>query len=234
MKLLVYKINNTPINELDYYNDSDLNGNLSYQHINDDENIPENYQDITSITNQNTFGWNLNHDYHFIKLRITEKCASIGQSNLTNSEKDIVIEYNAYDNDMDKMIYLMYVKGLSQQDAQMFLLNSWHEHFKKNLRCFKQRQSYTIKVVLMYIGRLDAEDLFETVQRLVQYYTESGRLGKNYNDGNDGIMDYIQSTYGFTGQGLEENNYTLSPGATQAMFKQHLTMILAEGNYHEN
>jgi hypothetical protein len=43
----------------------------------------------------------------------------------------------------------------------------------------------------MYINRFDAEDLFETVQRLVQYYTESGRLGKNYNDGNDGIMDYI-------------------------------------------
>jgi hypothetical protein len=35
MKLLIYKINNIPLNQLDYYNVSDLNGNSAYKDIED-------------------------------------------------------------------------------------------------------------------------------------------------------------------------------------------------------
>jgi hypothetical protein len=51
MKLLVYKINNIPLTQLDYYNESDLNNNPPYLHIYDNETIPNNYENITSITN---------------------------------------------------------------------------------------------------------------------------------------------------------------------------------------
>lgn len=85
-------------------------------------------------------------------------------------------------------------------------------------------------IVAQYLSFADAEDLFDTCENLVYQYTELGRLGKDYNDNNDGIMDYLMSTHGFTGQGLEENNYTLLKG-TWSEFKAELSKVLVCGIY---
>jgi hypothetical protein len=232
MKLLIYKINNIPLNQLDYYNISDLNNNPAYIDIEDNDSIPNNYSDITSIKNWHIYSNNMSRDFNFFKLRIIELVNIIGWYNLTDEEKDIVIEYVAYDNDTDKVVYLM-SNGYSMQDAQMFLLNTWHKHFQKNITCFKDRWMYCIKITMMFISRTDAEDLFETLDRLIYYYTDTGRLGKNFGDGNDGIMDYINSTNGFNGQGLAENGYQINNGGASA-FIFVLNEILAQGKYNTN
>ena len=78
----------------------------------------------------------------------------------------------------------------------------------------------------------DGEDLFNTVKSLVDLYIEVGILGWEYSDFQDGIIDYVYSTHGFTGQGLEENGYQLQQG-TWADFKADLDKVLVCGIYYK-
>jgi hypothetical protein len=57
-----------------------------------------------------------------------------------------------------------------------------------------------------------------------------GRLGINYGDKRDGIMDYIESTNAFAGQGLRENSYTLLQG-TWDIFITAMRNVFVEGIY---
>ena len=109
---------------------------------------------------------------------------------------------------------------------------SWHKHHLKNIVAYTQRWNYAKFTVLQYLSRTDGEDLFNTVKPLVSLYTEVGILGIDYNDNNDVIVDYIYSIHGFSGQGLEENNYTLLHG-TWADFKKALDMVLVCGMYYK-
>ena len=124
----------------------------------------------------------------------------------------------------------MPTKGMSQQQAQGFVLQSWHKHHLRNIVAYTQRWNYAKFTTLQYLTRADGEDLFNTVKPLVDLYIEVGILGIDYNDSNDGIIDYVYSQYGFTGQGLEENNYTLIQG-TWADFKLAFDKVLVCGIY---
>ena len=74
--------------------------------------------------------------------------------------------------------------------------------------------------------------LREAISIPIDLYIEVGILGYDYNDNQDGIVDYVYSIHGFTGQGLEENGYTLLQG-TWADFKQALDEVLVCGIYYK-
>jgi hypothetical protein len=192
---------------------------------------PSGYTNITSIEAWDKYGIKYVNDYSVVKFAIKQICEQNGGwTGLTNTEKDLAIKYYSYPDTTSAVIYLMTTKGMTQQQAQGFVLQSWHKHHLKNIVAYRQRWNYAKLTVLSYISRDDGEDLFNTVKALIDLYIEVGILGWEYSDYQDGIIDYVYSTHGFTGQGLEENGYQLLQG-TWADFKDALNNVLVWGIY---
>jgi len=232
-KILAYQISGQTVGvDLPVWNTPDLNGNQPFKIILSGDTIPSGYTDITSIVYWDKFGTDIANDYLLVKFEIRDIVDIKGWTGLTNAEKDLAIKYYAYTDPTAMVIHLMMTKGWSQAQAQAYVLQSWHIHHGNVVETCKQRWFYVKIIVAQYLSFADAEDLFDTCENLVYQYTELGRLGKDYNDNNDGIMDYLMSTHGFSGQGLEENNYTLLQG-TWSDFKTELSKVLVCGIYNK-
>lgn len=229
--LIAYQISGQTVGiDIETYNPADLNGNPAMQIILSGETVPVGYVEIDTIENWDAFGLGVANDYSVVKFQIKDMCEIIGWTGLTNTEKDLAIKYYSYPDPTTAVIYLMTTKGYSQVQAQGFVLQSWHKHHLKTITAYTQRWYYAKFTVLSYISRDDGEDLFNTVKSLIDLYIDVGVLGWAYNDYQDGINDYVHSTNGFSGQGLEENGYTLLQG-TWDDFKLALDKVLVCGIY---
>jgi len=229
--LLAYQISGQTVGvDLSGWNDADLNGNPPFQVILSGQTIPNGYDHIDTIENWNKFGLQVANDYSVVKFEIKDIANMVGWTGLTNTEKDLAIKYYAYPDPTSAVVHLMTTKGMTQAQAQGFILQSWHKHHLRNIVAYTQRWNYAKLTVLSYISRGDGEDLFNTVKTLIDLYIEVGILGWEFTDNQDGIIDYIYSTHGFTGQGLEENGYQLLQG-TWADFKDALNDVLVCGIY---
>lgn len=230
-KLLAYQISGQTVGiDLSSWRDDDLNGNDSFLIINSGDTTPDGYTDISSIENWDRFGNGVANDYLVTKFEIRDIANSVGWSGLTNNEKDLAIKYYINPDMSDAFNYLTTTSGMTSSEAQIFLSKKWHIHHGYLLESCKERWYYVKIVAIKYLSFADAEDLFDTAQQLVYEYTEMGRLGVNYGDKNNGIMDYLMSTNGYAGQGLEEENYTLQIG-TWNEFKTELENVLVKGIY---
>lgn len=229
--LIAYQISGQTVGiDIETYDPADLNGNPAMQIILSGETVPDGYVTIDTIEYWDRFAMGIANDYAVVKFQIKDMCGIIGWTGLTNTEKDLAIKYYSYPDPTTAVIYLMTTKGMSQVQAQGFVLQSWHKHHLKNIVAYTQRWNYAKFTVLQYISRDDGEDLFNTVKPLVDLYIDVGILGWEYSDYQDGVIDYIYSTHGFTGQGLEENGYTLLQG-TWDDFKLALDKVLVCGIY---
>lgn len=217
------------VDTLTYSND-DIGENKPFILIKSGDTIPNRYVDISSIENWDYFGINYANDYLVAKNEIKNLVNVIGWENLTNVEKDLAIKYYSYTSSTNAVIHLMMTKGLTQEQAQGYVLRDWHIHHKNVLDTCNQRWYYVKFIIPQFLNFADAEDLFDTCQTLLFEYTQMGRLGLDYGDNNDGIMDYLMSTNTFEGQGLEENNYTLLQGNWD-IFRENLKNVLVDGIY---
>jgi len=119
----------------------------------------------------------------------------------------------------------MTTKGLSYVDSVDYIVDRWWDHWTSFLLDCDGRWRRAVKVTIKHLSFVDASDLFDEIEILVGYYLNAGRLGIDYGDTKDGIMDYIMSTNMYDGNGLEENNYTLKKG-TWNSFKHELEYAL--------
>jgi hypothetical protein len=230
-KLIAYQISGQTVGiDIKTWVDSDLNGNEPFKIILSGDTIPSGYTDINIIEYWDQFAPNVANDYAVIRFAIKEIVDIKNWSGLTNTEKDLTIKYYSYSDPVDAVIYLMTVKGMTQGEAELFVLRSWHKHHLRNIVAYTQRWNYAKYSTLLYLNRYDAEDLFYTVKTLIDLYIETGIIGVDFNYTSDGIIDYIYSIHGFTGQGLEENNYNLLQG-TWADFKDALNIVVVCGIY---
>ena len=228
--LLGYQINGQTVGvDINVWGIADLKGNKPFKLILSGETIPSGYTNISSIVNWNMFGSNVANDYLVCKKEIKEFVIEKGWSNLSNVEKDLAIQYYAYPDTTSAVIYLM-GKGYTQQQAQGFVLLQWHRHHGNVMNSCKQRWFYVKFIVPQFLTFNDAEDLLNTVEPLVFAYNDMGRLGISYGDKRDGIMDYIESTNAFQGQGLRENGYVLLQG-TYDIFIEAMKDVFVEGIY---
>ena len=229
--LLAYQIDGSIVGvDIESWNNADLNGNEPFKIILGTDPSVAGYVNIDSIENWDKFSYNVANDYSVTKFAVKEIAEETGWSSLTNTEKDLCIKYYAYPDPTSAVVFLMTTKGWPQAQAEGFVLQSWHKHHLKNIVAFTQRWNYAKFTVLQFISRADGEDLFNTVKALIDLYIEVGILGFEYNDNQDGIVDYIYSVHGFTGQGLEENGYPLLQG-TWDDFKAALNNVLVCGIY---
>jgi hypothetical protein len=228
--LLAYQISGQTVGiDLNSWSDSDLNGNKAFKIIISGTTIPAGYIDISTMLTWHQYGSQIANDYLVWKTAIKDIVTEKGWANLTNTEKDLAIQYYAYANPVDPVIYLM-GKGYTQQQAQYTVLLNWHKHHGNLINACRQRWYYVKFIAPMYLSLTDAEDLLNTIENLVFAYTDTGRLGLNYGDKKNGILDYIESTNAFVGQGLRENNYALLTG-TWDIFIQAMKNVFVEGIY---
>lgn len=228
--LLAYQINGQTVGiDLPQWNNVDLNGNMPFKIIVSGETIPGGYTNISSIVNWNLFGLDISNDYLVTKFEIRDLINSIGWNNLTNVEKDVAITYYAYPDITSAIIHLMVTKGMSQQQAQGFILQQWHRHHGNVILSCRQRWYYAKFIVPQYLNFVDAETLFNTIESLAFAYNDMGRLGIEYGDKTNGIMDYIESTNAYVGNGLRESGFTIS--GTWDNFIQAMKDVFVEGIY---
>ncbi len=229
--LLAYQISGQTIGiDIESWDTNSLGNNESFKLIISGQTIPTGYIDISSITNWNSFACSIANDYLVCKNAIKEIVLEKSWTGLTSEEKDLAIKYYAYPDSMSAVIFLMTQRGMSQAQAQGYLLQQWHRHHGNVMNSCKTRWYYVKFTVPMYLNFDDAEDLLNTVEPLVFAYNDMGRLGINYGDKKDGIMDYIESTNAFLGQGLRENGYILLQGTIE-QFIQAMKNVFVEGIY---
>ncbi len=229
--LYAYQISGQTVGiDLISFNNLDLNGNAPFTTIFSGNTTPSGYTNITSIENWNTYGIGITNDYGVARFAIKDLVTEIGWTGLTETEKDIAIEYHGAPTTTDAVIHLMTVHGYTQSAAGDYVISRWHQYYLKFIESCKQRWLYVMLVIPQYLSFGDAEDLFDTIDMLIGYYNNAARVGVNYGNSNDGIMDYVDSTNGFTGQGLMETNYVLLKG-TWSDLQLEIKNILVDGIY---
>jgi len=230
-QLLAYQISGQTVGvDIQSWNTDDLNGNLPFKIIISGMTMPNGYIDISSIINWDAYGEGVANDYMYVRFTIRNLCRTKGWSNMTNTEKDVAIKHYISDDPTNAVIYLMTTKGMTQEQAQGFVLMSWHKYHAKLIEAAKQRMYYLKFVVPQYLSLVDSEKLFDNAQSLIYEFTELGRFGIEMGDKKSGLLDYIMSTNAYIGAGLEESGLTLLQG-TWDNFRSALYSILVDGIY---
>jgi hypothetical protein len=189
------------------------------------------YTIVNDIVELNSGPIDMLYDYQQKKYCMRAFHYRKGWTGLTNDEKMIVIDWHGYPDqgngaqDYDKVLYLMTVKGMSQGAAVQYITNAWHSNWVKFLQNCPDRWGLLVKTVAEYLSLSDATDLSDTVETLKGQYLMDGRLGLDYGDSQNGIMDYIMATNLYEGDGLEHNLYTLNKG-TWETFKNDLEDVM--------
>jgi hypothetical protein len=207
---------------------------------NDVDPAPAGFTHTTALADWETAFYLLN-DYAVLWEELNADVKSQGGFNSlsTNADKQLAIDHfthvdnlGVYD-DTNAVAFLM-GNGMSQPEAQSYILDRWqlkHEAFNK---AYSQRIPYIKKTVLMYLSTGDALDLLKIVKNLMTYYKEDGLVGTNYGDEEAGVMDYVESTDAYFNNGLTEDitnqGYTLLQG-TAAAFVADLKDIIVHGIY---
>lgn len=212
---------------------SEIEGNIPFMVLRSGDTVPDRYVDISTIENWDKYGINHCNDYLVTKNAIKALVDEIGWDNLTDNERDISIKYYAYGDSTAAVIHLMTTKGYTQEQSQGYVLKKWHIHHGNVLKTCYVRWYYVKYIIPQYLNFADSEDLFDTGQQLIFEYIQMGRLGVDYGDNNDGLMDYLMSTNEYIGQGMEENNYTLLKG-TWDEFREEIKKVLVEGIYEKH
>lgn len=217
--------------DIDNWNDSDLNNNKPFKLSGLTTN--NNYTDITSILNWSIFGNFVLNDYCATRYEIREIVNDIGWNSLTDHDKNIVIDYYAYTSSTDVINYLINVSAYTINDASQFILNKWHIHHKSLLNSCIQRWYYAKLIPLKYLSFNDSQNFINILESLIFTYTNIGRLGINYGDSIDGIMDYIESTNTYQNNGLIECGFILLNG-TWNEFISDLKNVFIYGIYNKH
>ena len=121
---------------------------------------------------------------------------------------------------------------MTQQQAQGTVLNNVHKHVRNNSKAMEPRWVGAQKIAMQYLSEEDQVDFAKSTESLISSLLRYGILGQNYNSKDDGIMDFIESTHYWSGQGLTEQFYTIVPtGATITNLIDGLKDVLVNGNY---
>lgn len=230
-ELLAYTINGQIVGiDLQQWNIPD--GNSAFIIINSGDTAPSGYTNITSIINWYMFGNTCANDYLVCKDQI-KLLVDDNWSGLTSAEKDIAIQYYTLPDDITQVvIYLMTEKGMSQQEAQYFIIQQWHKNHKGVIDACAQRWYYVKFIAPQFLSFVDCEDLFgdSVVLSLLAQLNELGLVGIPYGDEKDGIMNFVESTNSYVGKGLKEKGYTLQQG-TWDEFIGAIHNVMVDGIY---
>jgi len=216
--LFAYNISGSIVGiDLKKWYTSELNGNDAFV-ISSGQTLTG-YDNITSIKNMYNFGRNAITTYQTYQKGVRLCGYETGWSAMTNAEKDCIIDTYAYPEGSTEIItYLVTTKGMTQDEAESYLIDKWHTYWNSFLEDCPERWSNAAKVTIGYLPFSGASQLMDTVNVLVDKYLVAGRLGIGYGDTSDGLMNFVMSSSGYVGNGMEE--YCVAQG-----------FILKKGDY---
>ena len=196
----------------------DLNGNESFVLVSGQ--TLSGYTNITSIENMGSIGGSAINTYQTQQKGVRLCGYETGWSAMTNTQKDIIIDWYAYPEGSTEIVtYLVVTKGMTQDEAESYLIDKWHTYWNSFLEDCPERWSNAAKITVGYLPFSGASQLMDTVNVLVDKYLVAGRLGVGYGDTSDGLMNFVMSSSGYVGNGLEE--YCVAQG-----------FILKKGDYN--
>ena len=208
--LFGYDINGETVGvDLGSWESIDLNGNQPFILVSGQ--TFSGYSNITSIEHMSIFG-NRAVDTYQTQQKGVRLCGyETGWSAMTDTQKDIIIDWYAYPEGSTEIVtYLVITKGMSQDEAESYLIDKWHTYWNSFLGDCPERWSNAVKITVGYLPFSAASQVLDTVNVLVDKYIVAGRLGAGYGDTSDGLMNFIMSSSGYVGNGLEE--YCTSQG----------------------
>ena len=204
--------------DLNHWHEEDLNGNDAFVLVSGQ--TLNSYTNITSIENMSNFGGNAIDTYQTQQKGVRLCGYETGWTAMTDTQKDTIIDWYAYPEGSTEIItYLVVTKGMPQYEAESYLIDKWHTYWNSFLEDCPERWSNAAKVTVGYLPFSGASMLMDTVNVLVDKYIVAGRLGIGYGDTSDGLMNFIMSSSGYVGSGMEE--YCISQG-----------FVLKKGDYN--
>jgi len=183
-------------------------------------------------------------DFWTTQDRLQDLYTLSGWASFKDEEKDILIKYRVGDVVTEVIPYLMNVKGMTQQETQMFWLENVARSVEKKqpIARFRADNHRIITIVYSFLDEIEADGLLNATTNFFNLYKEKVYLGTSYGDKSDGLMDFIDNTGGYassTTTGL--NKYTILPevvmaygtaAAARAAFSQQLNDWLLRQTYN--
>ena len=204
--------------DISSWNRNQLNGNDAFVIVSGQ--TLNGYDNISSIEHMSNLGSNAINTYQTQQKGVRLCGYETGWSAMTDTQKDIIIDWYAYPEGSTEIVtYLVVTKGMSQNEAESYLIDKWHTYWNSFLEDCPERWSNSAKVTVGYLPFSGASMLMDTVNVLVDKYIVAGRLGIGYGDTSDGLMNFIMSSSGYVGNGMEE--YCISQG-----------FVLKKGDYN--
>lgn len=211
------------------------------------DSTPQGFEEVTDSTQTETLieylhlllialiDNNYCNDYQQVRTLIDDRRESKTWAGCSDSEKDIIIDVYGYRaGDADKVAYLM-GKGMSQAEAQIFLINKWHFHhakFVEDCSNINGRWYYSKREIILRVHKDDIEAFCSQVIIPISEYTQNGIIGSQYGDNNTGgIMDFMESTGGFAGNGFAEQGFTLNDGFSYQDVIDAVKNVIINGIY---
>jgi len=133
----------------------------------------------------------------------------------SDEDNYVAIEFMAVldankDRDSTAMVTWLMGKGYSQEDAQGYVIDAAEKSHNKSVDCMESRWKKGKRVAMVFLDVDDQTNFAKSTSGLVDNMLRYAIHGRNYRDKDDGIMDFIESTNEWIGQGLAEKNYDIT------------------------
>lgn len=207
--LLAYTINNTPLNQISNWTFGQLDSNFPF--LISDVLIP-NYEDISSISNWDTYGIKLK-DYNYVRDRIKELTDLIGFYNLPNEEKIISAKY--------------FVVGKPERDTVLTedeQYNFWNILISDSQSSRFNRWESAKKYISYKLSPINSSNLAKSTSDLCTDYINYNIITK-VKDGISGLFDYLKGEGDYITNGYPSKSYWTQQDEDMLMD------ILQNGNY---
>jgi hypothetical protein len=198
------------------------------------------YNDITSIENWYDYGDVLCTDILQTRDRIKSMVDNITWTNLTSSERDLVIDLYLKETNVNENTYNTYKvghlmsKGYTLDQSRYLLFQAYGDfHVREVKACEKRCRSEKLyKVIAKYLTLADAGDLIKVTHKLFDLYKSQAIRGTLDGNAGEGLFNFLESTPGSSYEfaGLAQQGYTLNTGSYDD-FITELMDILRHGNY---
>jgi hypothetical protein len=209
--------------------------------INSGDTIPSGYTNISSVQNWKDYGESLCADYLQYRERVKGELDVVSWSGLTNSEKDIVIDFYLKETNKsdeasngEKVAYLMGVHGLDLIQSKGKLISVYGPHHIKEIDSCKNRANSELlyQIIAKYLTLTDAGDLIKITHKLFDLYKSQAIRGTLDGNAGEGLFNFLESTVStsYETTGLEQQGYVLNTG-TYSEFITELMDVLRNGNY---
>ena len=165
--LFGYDINGETVGvDLGSWESIDLNGNQPFILVSGQ--TFSGYSNITSIEHMSIFG-NRAVDTYQTQQKGVRLCGyETGWSAMTDTQKDIIIDWYAYPEGSTEIVtYLVIIKGMSQDEAESYLIDKWHTYWNSFLGDCPERWSNSVKITVGYLPFSAASQVLDTVNVLV-------------------------------------------------------------------